>query len=78
MRHTAEYCFARAAECEARASYVSDEAVRTFLIQMRDSWIAIANRVGMLADGLEPPPLTKMPDLTEIRPTKKSERAVDC
>jgi hypothetical protein len=61
MRHTAEYCFARAADCEQHAKQSTDKETRTFILQMRDSWIAVANRVGMFADGAEPPLLADLP-----------------
>jgi len=65
MRQTADYCFAKAADCESRAKEASDKEIREFLVAMRDSWIAVANRVGMLAAGQEPPPLDDLPNSFE-------------
>jgi hypothetical protein len=48
MREGTEYCWRKAADCAARAGQASDDETRKFYIRLRDSWIGVANRHGLV------------------------------
>ena len=49
MREGTEYCWRKASDCAARAGRASDDETRKFFIRLRDSWIGVANRHGLVA-----------------------------
>ena len=49
MREGTEYCWRKAADCAARAGRASDDETRKFFIRLRDLWICVANRHGLVA-----------------------------
>jgi hypothetical protein len=48
MREGTEHCWRQAADCAARAGQASDDDTRRFFIRLRDSWIGVANRHGLI------------------------------
>jgi hypothetical protein len=48
MREGTDYCWRQAADCAARAGQASDDETRRFFIRLRDSWISVGNRHGLI------------------------------